>query len=502
MLAVAQLRSGISDDSSDSQIGPFRLTQVEWDAHFIDNKFEFNFLPSDINDWLRQIAVFALMAHRALDAFVSRESRAPSVKELYLQQWPDAATATFPENFQNALDSTAALVPPAAEAVLDEPLLQLSIIQSIDQRTLLTPDDLRRFWNREPPLLHDRLLLPYRYRSQIADPRAVELLFVTGRAPSGELSITDFTGERAERLTFGSARVHVPKDHKIGQLELPKKGNWWRLRFWDEDDDPAGHFILEKVGVFDQGTFVSIVESDPTHTAIVFIHGFNTSFREGVLRFAQIIWDMQFKGVPVLFSWPSRGGVLSYLYDWNSALVARETFKKLITLLRVEAKVKTLHVIAHSMGNLIMLESLSQVANLALRPQLSEIVMAAPDVDIDLFNILANKVRPFAEGMTLYASANDKALVTSRSVAGKPRAGDVFPDGPIVVENIDSVDVSAIGDEMFGLNHNVFATNRSLIDDIGRLVLSGVRPPHVRSPQIRRVPEGEVQPRYWLYPAG
>jgi hypothetical protein len=81
----------------------------------------------------------------------------------------------------------------------------------------------------------------------------------------------------------------------------------------------------------------------------------------------------------------------------------------------------------------------------------------------------------------------------------KPRAGDVFNGSPILLPRIESIDVSAIGDEMFGLNHNVFADNRSLIDDIGRLVLSGTRPPDQRSPQIRCVPEGNIPPDYWRY---
>jgi hypothetical protein len=50
------------------------------------------------------------------------------------------------------------------------------------------------------------------------------------------------------------------------------------------------------------------------------------------------------------------------------------------------------------------------------------------------------------------------------------------------------LDVSAIGDEMFGLNHNVFAGNRSLIDDIARLVLTGTRRPINGLLRSRRVP--------------
>jgi esterase/lipase superfamily enzyme len=338
-------------------------------------------------------------------------------------------------------------------------------------------------------------------RDTFRDPRVVELLFATNRVLWDSPAVTDFTGDRAHELSFGACQVRVPEDHKIGQLELPKRAQWIRLRFADETPDERRHFIIKRATILDRHQFLDIVESDPSRTALVFVHGFNTSFHDSVLRLSQIIWDMQFRSVPILFSWPSAGGVLNYLYDFNSALGARQSFGKLIQMLRAEAKIETLHIIAHSMGNLVVLDALNTLANAGALPKLSEIVMAAPDVDIDLYKTLAANIRPWARGMTLYASANDRALVVSRGAAGKPRAGDVCNGCPILLPNIESIDVSAIGNEMFGLNHNVFADNRSLIDDIGRLVLSGVRPPDQRSPQIRCVPEGIVPPNYWRYVA-
>jgi esterase/lipase superfamily enzyme len=337
----------------------------------------------------------------------------------------------------------------------------------------------------------------------IIDPRVVELLFATNRTPVKEIftvkfpvrepAVNDFTGERADFLSFGACEVRIPEDHRIGHLELPRHASWINFRFRDEAVDQRRHFSI------DRNQFLEFVQGYPSRTALIFVHGFNTLFQDGVLRLSQIIWDMQFRGAPILFSWPSAGGVLNYLYDLNSALGARQWFGQLVRMLRVEAKIKTLHIIAHSMGNFVVLDALSALASAGTLPELSEIVMAAPDIDVDLYKTLAAKIRPRVRGMTLYASAKDKALVLSRSAAGKPRAGDVFNGGPILLPNIESIDVSAIGDEMLGLNHNAFADNRSLIDDIGRLVLSGDRPPDQRSPQIRCVPEGIVPTAYWRY---
>ena len=66
------------------------------------------------------------MALRAFDLFKQFEGRAPSAKELYQQQWPDAEAA----DLQGALDQTAALIKPAAEAVLDDPELTEPIAKS------------------------------------------------------------------------------------------------------------------------------------------------------------------------------------------------------------------------------------------------------------------------------------------------------------------------------------------------------------------------------------
>lgn len=116
LLGVAQFRSGISDDSTADQIGPFRFKQAEWNGNRDDDEFDCHFTAEQINSPTRQCAVFALMTLRAFEEFEATNRRSPSPKELYLQQWPDSATA----GFQDAFDNTAELVGPAAVAVLDD----------------------------------------------------------------------------------------------------------------------------------------------------------------------------------------------------------------------------------------------------------------------------------------------------------------------------------------------------------------------------------------------
>jgi putative chitinase len=137
LLGVAQLRSGISEATNGDRTGPFQLTQAEWDANSNDDELEFHFTPQQISSASRQCAVFGLMTQRAFAAFEAANHRNPSAKELYLQQWPAAATT----DFQKALDDTAALIGPAAQAVLDDPQSVAPIANS-NQPTLGPPPEL------------------------------------------------------------------------------------------------------------------------------------------------------------------------------------------------------------------------------------------------------------------------------------------------------------------------------------------------------------------------
>jgi esterase/lipase superfamily enzyme len=231
---------------------------------------------------------------------------------------------------------------------------------------------------------------------------------------------------------------------------------------------------------------------------LVFVHGFNTTFEDALYRNAQIVWDLQYRGLSVLFTWASRGDVTDYIYDKESAYQARDDFLTLLRKLKQDYGIEQVNVLAHSMGNLIALEALAGYASTSNPIQIAHLVMAAPDVDRDEFVKLAPKAKAIVGGMTLYASSADRALVASRKLAGGiPRAGDVPSDGPIILPNVETIDVTAVGDEIFGLNHNVFAASRDVMEDISALLNLNRPPP--RLIQIRAAPDPPASPTYWRY---
>jgi len=329
----------------------------------------------------------------------------------------------------------------------------------------------------------------------VEDPRIVDLLYATNRKPEPD---GGFSGERATTMTFGAARIRIPKDHKLGRIELPVTYKVLGFTLYQENEDPDQHFIVQSETILDRAQWDTIIDTLKPTDALVFVHGYNTSFNDALLREAQIVWDLQFAGLPVLFSWPSRGKVLDYEYDRESALGARSDFIDLLKILKKEHGIERVHVVAHSMGNLVALDALSSYSQTQDPIKISQVIMAAPDVDSDQFRGIIPKIHKIVEGLTLYASSADRALMASKKIAGNIfRAGDVPVEGPIVLPGLETIDVTAMGAEMFGLNHDTFASDRSLIDDIGLLISERRHAP--RLSQIRQVPEKPSSPRYWRY---
>jgi esterase/lipase superfamily enzyme len=331
------------------------------------------------------------------------------------------------------------------------------------------------------------------------DPRIMQIFWGTNRA-SDENSESRFGGERGHQLQLGVAAVRIPENHRIGRVEQPFELTILSYRLWRQNSRSDQHFVLSGIMSCSERRWRSLIERTDQTEAFVFVHGFNTSFAEALFRCAQIAWDTKVAAIPFLFSWPSRGNVLDYIYDRESAMSSRSYFLDFLAKITSDTPVKTIHILAHSMGNQVVLESLAHHPHSEEPLKISEVLMAAPDVDVDVYTKLVDRVSRAVRGMTLYASSVDRALAASRALAGNMfRAGDVSHDGPTVVEGVDSIDVTGLGADLLGLNHGVFAQARSILNDVSIVVASGHRPPHKRLADIRCVPEGSPTPRYWKY---
>ncbi|MEM8795003.1 MAG: alpha/beta hydrolase, partial [Pseudomonadota bacterium] len=153
-----------------------------------------------------------------------------------------------------------------------------------------------------------------------------------------------FGGDRSQVMQLGYMDVHIPASHRPGRIERPK----------GTKPDPDKHFILSEPTLFETDkAFQDEIDTEllekvrEERDVLVFVHGYNTNFSAAVLRVAQFVHDTNYTGVPVLFSWASRGKTFDYLYDLNSALQSRDELERLGVLL-TGVQAKHFDVVAHS----------------------------------------------------------------------------------------------------------------------------------------------------------
>ncbi|MBX3580911.1 MAG: alpha/beta hydrolase [Rhizobiaceae bacterium] len=299
-----------------------------------------------------------------------------------------------------------------------------------------------------------------------------------------------FNDKRSDELAFGRVGMTVPKNHEIGKIERAKGG---------KPGDPAKEFAAVDLTIFEtQSAFVSAVGNQGDRV-LVFVHGYNTGFDDGVYRLTQIAQDTEYPGTPVLFSWASGAQTRDYVYDKDSSTAARDDLEMTLVALSRSPRIKNIDIIAHSMGNWLAMETLRQLAiagNRDLDGKLGYVVLASPDIDVDIFKKQMMRYgkpdRPFA----VLLSADDKALRFSSLIAGKQaRVGDDANASELAALGVTVVDLSSIesGDR---LNHAKFADNPVLVQLLGerlRLPESLVPTPQQADDHVNNLARGVGQ---------
>ncbi len=303
----------------------------------------------------------------------------------------------------------------------------------------------------------------------------VEMLVTTTRSRSsnrGEM----FTGERGLAPAFADITVSIPPKNvrKEGEVAWPK-----RL-----PPNPATDFATLKADELTREGAIKwlnvSVKKSPDHSVLVFVHGFNNRFEDSVYRFAQIVQDSGVHSAPVLVTWPSRGSLLAYGYDRESTNYTRNALENLFQYLAKDPEVKEVSVLAHSMGNWLALESLRQMAirNGKLPAKFKNVMLAAPDVDVDVFRSQIIDMGKQHPQFTLFVSRDDRALAFSRRVWGNvARLGSIDPEQPPYKQELEDNKIAVIdltkikaGDD---LHHSKFAQSPEVVQLIGKRISEG-----------------------------
>ncbi|WP_062112162.1 alpha/beta hydrolase [Aureimonas sp. AU40] len=301
----------------------------------------------------------------------------------------------------------------------------------------------------------------------------VDMLVATTRAPSTVPGVV-FSGDRGPELSLENIIVSIPPDgaRKAGEVVYPRPSA----------PDPAREFVALRIDPMSQKDSDRWFQQrkSPSGRLLIFVHGFNSSYEEAVFRFAQISYDSGADAAPILFTWPSQGSIFGYLYDRESANYSRSSLEKVIEAAAARKDVTEITIMAHSMGSWLTMEALRQIAirKGSLPRKLGHVVLASPDLDVDVFHEQLDEIGPDQSRITIFTSQDDRALLVSRRLAGgvqrlgavdltKPDVQAAFAQRGITVVDLTSI---RTGDS---LNHTKFAQSAEVVQAIGRRLIAG-----------------------------
>ena len=304
----------------------------------------------------------------------------------------------------------------------------------------------------------------------------VEMVVATTRTRAASPAVM-FSGGRAPEPSYADMIVSIPPDanRKIGQVQWPQQ----------LPGDPAVDFVTLKADVISKdqaiAAFSRLLRQSHKKEALVFVHGFNQRYEDAVYRFAQILHNSGADAdvAPVLFTWPSKGNVYSYLYDRDSSNYSRDALELLLRYLAKDPQVEKISILAHSMGNWVTLEALRQMAirDGRVAAKIKLVLLADADVDVGIARQQISTLGPERPHIVLFVSEDDRALAAAKDLWQAPRLGAIDPNVEPYRTMLEQEQLSVINmthmpshDEF---NHGKFAEDPRVVELIGRSLAAG-----------------------------
>jgi esterase/lipase superfamily enzyme len=320
-------------------------------------------------------------------------------------------------------------------------------------------EELKKIWNAY-------------FTNDYSDTNTLNVFYVTNRALRGaQAGCTDeqfgITTDPAQTRA-GICRINVPRNHVTGELKFTKD-----LR---QSSSEYFKFIGHKTSTV---TDVVALLKKSRRIPLVFVHGFNVKFQDAILRSAQLAYDLKYQGPLVLFSWPAGAGDgfiddklinVTYRNNKKSAEESVEVIKKFFSELQKENL--KINLLVHSMGHQVVLPALNEMAldNTLTENKsfLNELILNAPDFELQQFPEMAENIKKISQRVTLYCSYNDNAMVASEVFNKTTRLGACANVEGIDTINVSLIDAPALG--IAGLGHGYYSS-RPILSDIFQVLI-------------------------------
>jgi esterase/lipase superfamily enzyme len=277
-----------------------------------------------------------------------------------------------------------------------------------------------------------------------ADPTL--LVTTTRKRVNGGRAKPWFGPERAPAITVARAKLVPPDDSRLS-LAVGGFGDW-RVDEVEPVSGEVGDLLAQAGGGRD---------------VLIYVHGFKQTFETAALDAAHLSDGIKFRGKTMVFSWPSKAGFFDYAYDRESAMWSRDGFERVLSSIVSAPGGGRVHIVAHSMGTMLTLESLRQLHARygdTVAGRIGAIMFAAPDIDMDVFSSAINRIGPLAGKITVIAATNDRALALSGRIAGGMTRVGAAEKAAIEQLGVRVIDASEAG---WGIiNHDLFLSNEEV----------------------------------------
>jgi esterase/lipase superfamily enzyme len=279
------------------------------------------------------------------------------------------------------------------------------------------------------------------------------LLVATTRKPvKGARARPWFGPERASAMSVARAKLAPPAE---GRFSLTAVG----LDDWHLDAIE----LVPQVG--------DLVAATGGRDVLIYVHGFDQTFEVAALDAVRLSDGIRFRGETMVFAWPSKAKLLDYAYDRESAMWSRDALQQVLDGLMASPGVGRIHIVAHSIGTMLTMEALRQLHAVhgdAGAARFGAVVLASPDVDMDVFASSVERIGALAPNIVVVTATNDRALALSRWIAGGITRVGAAEKARLTKLGLRVVDASQEG---WGIvNHDLFLSNSHVRQVIRRAI--------------------------------
>ncbi|GEO87047.1 MULTISPECIES: alpha/beta hydrolase [Alphaproteobacteria] len=299
--------------------------------------------------------------------------------------------------------------------------------------------------------------------AKVEGGKVVSVYVVSTRQQNGS-DKTEFSNNRAHSPNYARFDISIPPTHEDSKIEWP-----------GDKPDPEKDFVVTRQVMMQKDVFnadqAAVMRSG--EQIGVFVHGYNYSYQEALFRAAQMAADANLNATPLVFAWPSQANLAGYVADKESAIYSRDALVQTLIDLARHNTGKPVVVFGHSMGGWLVMEAVRQLRLQGRNDVIShlQIILAAPDIDNDVFRKQLEIVGRLSPPLTVLVSKDDRALKASSVIGGDvQRVGALDVEEPGIQEaatkaGIQFIDISKLG-ASDPLNHDRYAAFASLIPQL------------------------------------